>query len=55
VGKFLTAITIGIEEKIPRDPFASHFLLTGALKSYSRMKKWDYLGDIDYFFEYSIL
>ena len=37
--KLLTAITIGIETKIPVDPFASHFALTGPLKRYGRMKK----------------
>jgi toxin YhaV len=28
-----------IKEKIPLDPFASHFALTGALKHYGRVKK----------------
>ncbi len=37
--KRFAAITIGIEEKIPSDPFASYFSLTGALKQYSRLKK----------------
>lgn len=37
--KLFTAITIGIETKIPVDPFASHFALTGPLKRYGRMKK----------------
>ena len=37
--KLFAAITIGIQEKIPSDPLASHFVLTGILKRYSRMKK----------------
>jgi toxin YhaV len=37
--KLFAAITIAIETKIPSDPFASHFALTGALKRYSRVKK----------------
>jgi toxin YhaV len=48
--KLFTAITIGIEEKIPRDPFASHFLLTGALKRYNRMKKMGLPGRYRLFF-----
>ncbi len=37
--KLFAAITIGIESKIPADPFASYFALTGPLKRYGRMKK----------------
>lgn len=37
--KLFAAITIAIETKIPADPFASHFALTGALKRYGRVKK----------------
>ncbi len=37
--KLFAAITIAIETKIPSDPFASHFALTGALKRYGRVKK----------------
>ena len=37
--KLFVAITIAIETKIPSDPFASHFALTGALKRYGRVKK----------------
>jgi toxin YhaV len=37
--KLFAAITIGIEEKIPNEPLASYFTLTGALKQYSRLKK----------------
>ncbi len=37
--KLFAALTIGIETKIPADPFASHFALTGPLKRYGRMKK----------------
>ncbi len=37
--KLFAAITVGIEVKIPSDPFASHFALTAALKRYGRMKK----------------
>jgi toxin YhaV len=37
--KLFAAITIGIETKIPTDPFASYFALTGPLKRYGRMKK----------------
>jgi toxin YhaV len=37
--KLFAAISIAIETKIPADPFASHFTLTGALKRYGRVKK----------------
>ncbi|MBD2205140.1 type II toxin-antitoxin system YhaV family toxin [Calothrix sp. FACHB-1219] len=37
--KLFAAITIPIETKIPADPLASHFALTGALKRYGRVKK----------------
>jgi toxin YhaV len=37
--KLFAAITVGIESKIPADPFASHFALTTSLKRYGRMKK----------------
>ncbi|MBW4569497.1 MAG: type II toxin-antitoxin system YhaV family toxin [Tolypothrix carrinoi HA7290-LM1] len=37
--KLFAAITIAIETKIPSDPLASHFALTGALKRYGRVKK----------------
>ncbi|MCE2906319.1 type II toxin-antitoxin system YhaV family toxin [Aphanizomenon flos-aquae NRERC-008] len=37
--KLFAAITIAIETKITSDPFTSHFVLTGALKRYSRVKK----------------
>lgn len=37
--KLYTAIAIAIKEKIPLDPFASHFALTGPLKKYGRVKK----------------
>ncbi len=37
--KLFAAITIAIETKIPNDPFASYFALTGALKRYGRVKK----------------
>jgi toxin YhaV len=48
--KLLAAMTIGIEEKIPSDPFAAHFSLTGALKKYSRMKKMGLPGRYRLFF-----
>jgi toxin YhaV len=48
--KLFTAIAIGIEEKIPSDPFAAHFALTGALKRYSRMKKMGLPGRYRLFF-----
>lgn len=48
--KLFAAIVIGIEEKIPSDPFASHFVLTGALKRYSRMKKMGLPGRYRLFF-----
>jgi toxin YhaV len=48
--KLLAAITIGIEEKIPSDPGAAHFALTGALKKYSRMKKMGLPGRYRLFF-----
>lgn len=37
--KLFAAITVAIETKIPNDPFASYFALTGALKRYGRVKK----------------
>lgn len=37
--KLFAAITVVIESKIPSDPFASYFTLTGALKRYGRVKK----------------
>ncbi|MDV2996916.1 MAG: hypothetical protein N4J56_006621 [Chroococcidiopsis sp. SAG 2025] len=37
--KLYTAIVVAIKEKIPLDPFASHFALTGPLKKYGRVKK----------------
>jgi toxin YhaV len=37
--KLYTAIMKAIKEKIPLDPYASHFALTGSLKKYSRVKK----------------
>ncbi len=37
--KLFAAITITIETKIPSDPKASYFMLTGALKRYGRVKK----------------
>lgn len=37
--KLYTAIMVAIKEKIPLDPFASHFALTGPLKKYGRVKK----------------
>jgi toxin YhaV len=48
--KLFMAVTIGIESKIPSDPFASHFALTGALKRYSRMKKMGLPGRYRLFF-----
>jgi toxin YhaV len=37
--KLYAAIMTAIKEKIPLDPYASHFALTGSLKKYSRVKK----------------
>ena len=37
--KLLKALNIGIKEKIPQDPFASHFALQKPLQKYSRIKK----------------
>lgn len=37
--KLYTAIMVAIKEKIPEDPFASHFTLQGSLKKYGRVKK----------------
>lgn len=37
--KLLAALMAGIKEKIVLDPFASHFVLTGPLKKYGRLKK----------------
>lgn len=36
--KLYTAIMVAIKEKIPPDPKATHFSLTGALKRYGRVK-----------------
>lgn len=48
--KLFAAITVGIESKIPSDPFAAHFALTGTLKRYSRMKKMGLPGRYRLFF-----
>ncbi|MDF5714686.1 MAG: type II toxin-antitoxin system YhaV family toxin, partial [Rhizonema sp. NSF051] len=37
--KLLKALDIGIKEKIPQDPFASHFILQKPLHKYGRLKK----------------
>lgn len=37
--KLYTAIMVAIKEKIPVDPLASHFALSGPLKKYGRVKK----------------
>lgn len=37
--KLYTAIMVAIKEKIPLDPFARHFTLSGLLKRYGRVKK----------------
>jgi toxin YhaV len=37
--KLYAAIMTAIKDKIPLDPFASHFALTGPLKKYGRVKK----------------
>ncbi|HEY9824693.1 MAG TPA: type II toxin-antitoxin system YhaV family toxin [Stenomitos sp.] len=37
--KLYAAIMTAIKEKIPADPYASHFALTGPLKKYGRVKK----------------
>ncbi|MEA5599432.1 type II toxin-antitoxin system YhaV family toxin [Rivularia sp. UHCC 0363] len=37
--KLFAAITVAIETKIPNDPRANYFALTGALKRYRRVKK----------------
>lgn len=37
--KLYTAIMVAIKEKIPDDPFAEHFALSGSLKKYGRVKK----------------
>jgi toxin YhaV len=39
--KLYAAVMTAIKEKIPLDPFASHFALTGALKKYRRVKKME--------------
>jgi toxin YhaV len=48
--KLLAALQVGIESKIPRDPLASHFALTGNLKYYSRIKKMGLPGRYRLFF-----
>lgn len=37
--KLYTAIMVAIKEKIPEDPFASHFALQGSLQRYGRVKQ----------------
>ena len=37
--KLLKAIDVGIRDKIPQDPFASHFALRKPLHRYGRLKK----------------
>lgn len=37
--KLYTAIMVAIKEKIPEDPFAEYFALSGSLKKYGRVKK----------------
>jgi toxin YhaV len=37
--KLLKALDVGIKEKIPQDPFASHFALKKPLQKYGRLKK----------------
>ncbi|MEO0012448.1 MAG: hypothetical protein RLZZ535_837 [Cyanobacteriota bacterium] len=37
--KLFKALTVGVEEKIPNDPLASHFALRKPLDKYSRLKK----------------
>ena len=37
--KLYTAIMVAIKEKIPVDPLATHFALSGSLKKYGRVKK----------------
>lgn len=37
--KLLKALNIDIKEKIPQDPFASHFALQKPLQKYGRLKK----------------
>lgn len=36
--KLYKAIMVAIKEKIPLDPYASHFVLTGPLRKYGRVK-----------------
>jgi toxin YhaV len=37
--KLYTAIMVAIKERIPENPFAEHFALSGSLKKYGRVKK----------------
>lgn len=37
--KLYTAIMISVKERIPEDPFAEYFALSGSLKRYGRVKK----------------
>jgi toxin YhaV len=37
--KLYTAMMIAIKEKSPENPYSSHFVLTGPLKKYGRVKK----------------
>ena len=40
--KLYAATMQAIKEKIPADPFASHFALTGPLKKFGRVKRWGF-------------
>ncbi len=37
--KLYTAIMVAIKERIPENPFAEYFALSGSLKKYGRVKK----------------
>jgi toxin YhaV len=52
--KLFAAINIGIESKIPSDPFSSHFALTGVLKNTVKYKRWDFRNNIDYSLKFLI-
>lgn len=51
--KMLKALSEGIKDKIPSDPFASHFALQKPLEKYCRLKKMGLPGRYRLFFKAS--
>ena len=48
--KLLKGLNVGIQEKIPNDPFASYFALKKPLQKYSRPKKNGITSTISFVF-----